>query len=346
MIIESGIDVVQVLCGSVSNDNPQGLWIIAMDQNLRLLYIEPIVPPLGGGLDAALDQHVEAVETFLYDQRDVEYFALAWSTAVVREHESGWLKRLDDKVKEALSLGARRLLGQIVFDPHTMFASIPSCDFSLEPQLSDLPRAMAIAGPHGLDCGCPPCRADRREFDESFEDSGAYGDEYLYSDDLYAGRGPRDEGPFEGGPHLARGRVRHRPARGVGPHDGLPLDLSPSDEPQFDPIWKRWYPEPERAYRRWTFDEEVTIAQSHFAGLSCFDISILVQRQPSAVASRLNKLGISSRIVETTPQPPVPLEELENLARTLETPLGDAEPPRANSAGPESPGPNAPPPDR
>ena len=33
---------------------------------------------------------------------------------------------------------------------------------------------------------------------------------------------------------------------------------------------------------------------SHEQGLSCFDISLLVSRQPGAVASRLNKLGLSS----------------------------------------------------
>jgi hypothetical protein len=278
---------------------------------------------------------------------------VAWSTDVEREREPGWLRRLDERLRELLALGSRRLLGQVVFDPQSMFASVPRCDFSLEPDLAGLPRAMAIAGPHGLDCPCPPCVADRRAFDDSYSDD-SYG--YYGSDDSYGGAelypygaygdepvadGPHGDVPFSGvtltgsPPQYGgrRRRTRRYPWQRSRQVKALELvgrggeDPAPYDEPTFDPVWKRWYPDPERAYKRWTFDEEVEVVRSHFAGLSCFDISILVRRQPSAIASRLRKLRIPSSTI------------------ILEHPTADATP----SPGPRpgaGPGPVSAPPDR
>ena len=325
MIIESGMDVIQVLRGSLGFDDPRGLWIIAMDEGLRLLYVEPVVTDLVGGVD----EYVDDIEMFLDGENTVQYFALAWSTDEVRELEPGWLPALDDRLRESLSLRGRRLLGQLVFDPRTMFSSVPRCDFSLEPDLQDLPRAMVIGGPHGLDCPCPPCVADRRDYDESYD----YGyDEIGFPttdlDDTapgdYSGRPPW--WPPRQGRFPSRVGERARGIRALdrlGRYAGQPEVY---DEPQYDPVWNRWYPDPARAYKRWTFDEEVEIARSHFAGLSCFDISILVSRQPSAVASRLNKLGISSRTVMVATAPPVfGAPELE--PPELEPPATDPLPP-------------------
>lgn len=255
MIIESGIDIVQVLCGSVSENGPRGLWIIAMDENLRLLYVEPVA----GEISGAIDDYADDIAMFLDGENRVEYFALAWSTDEVRERGSGWLGALDTRLREQLSGRGRRLLGQIVFDPRTMFATVPGCAFSLEPGLSDLPRALAIRGPHGPSCGCPVCASERREMEASYDAQAEYDDPAFWGDGVGAP-------PF-------------------------------FDEPRYDAVWRRWFPDPERAYKRWTLDEEADIARSHFAGLSCYDISILVKRQPSAIAARLNKLGISSSTI-------------------------------------------------
>jgi len=311
----------------VSNDDPRGLWIIAMDGGLRLLYIEPLL----GQLTADVDDYADDIEMFLDGQPEVEYFVVAWSTDVVREREPGWLRRLDDRLRELMALGSRRLLGQVVFDPQSMFASVPRCDFSLEPDLAGLPRAMAIAGPHGLDCPCPPCVADRRAFDDSYsysDDSyGSYDGSYPYGpygdepdadgsqgDVSFSGATLMGPPPRYGGGRRRRSRrypwQRSRQVRALELVGRGGEEPDPFDEPEFDPVWKRWYPDPERAYKRWTFDEEVEVVRSHFAGLSCFDISILVRRQPSAIASRLRKLGIPSNTIilehptsDATPSP-------------------------------------------
>ena len=245
MIIESGTDVVQVLCGSVADVAPDGLWIVAMDENLRLVAVEPVSSkPLVEVADPLVDQLL-AVEEVLADWPRIAYFALAWSSDVDLDRDGEWLRRLDESLRDRDELASARLLGIVVFDRTTVFASLPRCDFGYEADFDDLPRAVVIAGPHGPACSCPPCTADRRTYDDFY--------------------------------------------------DGALDDPDLVDHPFYDSFSRRWFPEPERAHKRWTTDEEATIAQSHFSGLSCFDISMLVHRQPGAVAARLNKLGISSR---------------------------------------------------
>jgi len=298
MIIESGIDIVQALCGSVSNDDPRGVWVVATDENLRLLYIEPIAAAVVGDIV----DHADDVELFLGDQHDVEYFALVWSSDEVRERDSGWLNTLDTRLRERLASSGRRLLGQVVFDPNAMFATVPGCAFSMEPGLADLPRALAIRGPHGLGCGCPICAAERREMEASYDPGADYDDPAFWADGVGA------------------------PKRFDQPRL--------FDEPQYEPSLRRWIPEPERAYKRWTFDEEVDIARSHFAGLSCFDISILVKRQPSAIAARLNKLKISSSTVVLT-RSPERRTEAGAEAETEAGPRSDLPPSRSDPARPD-----------
>jgi hypothetical protein len=319
MIIESGIDVVQVLCGSVSDGIPDGLWIVAADENLRLLYVDRVRSPYGGGwgrpggggmggdplgdlrgdprgdlrggtlgdvlrdVDAYIDSHLDAVEECLVDSPSIAYFALAWSSDADLDRDSSWLRDLDERLRERPELATSRLLGIVVFDRTTVFASLPRCDFSLEPDFVALPRAVAIAGPHGPTCPCPPCSADRR----SFSDSG--GADYHDHDGDYSDESGNDYPDYD-----------------------YP-DYAPADDhPHYDPLSNRWYPEPDRARKRWTTDEEQTVTQSHFVGLTCFDISMLVRRQPRAVASRLNKLGISSRTY--VPERDSPVSALQGTA--------------------------------
>ena len=153
MIIESGIDVVQVLCGSVGDGTPVGLWIVAADEDLRLLSVEP-VPLRGVGGDYpgvrasdSLIARLDAVEEMLLDSPRIAYFALAWSSDTDLECDSTWLRDLDSDMRERPELSAARLLGLVVFDPTTVFASLPRCDFSLDRDFHDLPRAVAVRAP-------------------------------------------------------------------------------------------------------------------------------------------------------------------------------------------------------
>jgi hypothetical protein len=284
MIIESGRDVLQVLWGAQNDADPPALWLVALDGNLRLITVEPIVDAMIDGPEG----YVDRIEEALYDSpRPIAYFALGWSTSRVYD-DARWLHELDDRLRATSELASATLLGQIVFERSSAYISVPECEFTLYPEFSWLPRALAIPGPHGTDCRCAVCGPEN-----AFDDDGR--DEYDY--DLPVG------------PSRSHSR---RYLRGFASAFTETDDPPTVDDLYFDPISKRWYPEPARAYKRWTVDEQATVVRSHNEGLSCFDISMLVQRQPGAVASRLNRLGLSSKTV-------VP-ELLEPAAITPEEP--------------------------
>lgn len=256
MIIESGHDVRLVLASAVRRDDIEGICIIAMDKDLRLLSVAEVVPRTA---DADVLDHVgdiaEALDTAT--SRPPRYFALAWTSRDPGGPDTRWLEEIDSRLASEPALAHLQLLGLIVLDPQGTSTTVPPCDFSLYPELAELPRAIAIAGPHDAGCSCQACSGDHRILD-----GWATAEAYDY------------------------------PA-----------------EPEYDSDWKRWSPDPARAYKRWTEAEDTALVSAHFEGLSSFDISMMLQRQPGAVASRLNRLGISSRtFVAGESAPTVPLE--------------------------------------
>ena len=300
MIIESGRDVLQVLWGARNDADPPALWLVALDRDLRLITVEPIVDVMIDGPEGYVDQ----IEEALYDaRRPVSYFALGWSTHRVFD-DARWLHELDDRLRATSELAAATLLGQIVFERSSVYVSVPECDFSLYPEFRWLPRALAIPGPHGMECRCAVCGPEN-DFELRGDDRG--GHDY----DLPGGR--------------SRGHSR-RYLPGFASAFADEDDPSAVDDLSFDPISKRWYPEPARAYKRWTVDEQETVVRSHGEGLSCFDISMLVQRQPGAVATRLNKLGLSSKTVvpelirASPPADPHPVPPADSVQQTGITP--------------------------
>jgi hypothetical protein len=167
---------------------------------------------------------------------------------------------------------------EVVFDGDGSFSTLPHCEFSLYRELDHLPRTHAFLGPHGWACRCPACTAERRmleDDDRGIETADDY--DYGYGADDYAD---------------------------YGTGTGIGTGASSPDLPRFDPVSRRWVPDPARAYRRWTRDEEVSLARSHLEGLSTFDISWLLQRQPGAIRSRLQRLGFSTRRVTPPTAPP------------------------------------------
>lgn len=259
MIIESGHDLALVLDTVTDRSEQLGICVISMDDDLRLIAVDELRPTSAepDPLENLLD-HVELIaEALEYYSQPARYYALAWSTTRSMGDDVAWLRALDDRLRAHPDLGRARLLGQVVHAADGTSATLPTCEFGLYRELSDLPRALVIPGPHGDHCPCVVCERERRimgEYDYDYSERG-------YSD-------PEDE-----------------------------LWPGTAGNPRFDPMWKRWYPQPARAFKRWTESEESTLVASHLEGMSCFDISLVLLRQPGAIASRLNKLGLSSRTV-------------------------------------------------
>ena len=324
MIIESGHDLRLVLGPVESQIALNRICILPLDAELRLLSVITLVPDPDEPhiLDA-----VPAIASLLFhDAPEARYLALAWASDRESGRDAEWLRDLDDRIRGDGLLGPVRLLGQIVFTPDGTAITVPECDFALYPELSDLPRVVSVPGPHDDGCCCPACERDRRLLrqqnaewrllDEDYrareeeddlrawyEDHHGWGvDAYpRWEADGYRSWGVDDSHrAWAADEEFSRARERKSPnfhARWpslyVAPQASPEID----DTPRYDPFWNRWFPEPERAHKKWTPDEEHALQRAHAEGMSCFDISILLHRQPGAIAGRLNRLGLSARTV-------------------------------------------------
>ena len=298
MIIESGHDLRLVLGTAEHQLERKSICIVALDEELRLITIVELSPDSDepGILDS-----VPAIAAALFDETpEARYLALAWSTDREMGRDVGWLRSLDERIRGDGLLEPVRLLGQIVFAADGTSITVPPCDFTLYPELRDLPRSVSIPGPHGDSCTCPLCVRDRRFFEAEYSDlmyPEPYPEEYGADSGSGSGSGSGEYGYPTARERQAPSFHARRPslftAPGAAPVAGPHVD----DTPHFDPFWNRWYPAPERSYKRWTREEEVALQRAHADGMSCFDISILLRRQPGAIASRLNRLGLSARTV-------------------------------------------------
>jgi len=291
MIIESGHDLRLVLGTAEHQLERKSICIVALDEELRLITIVELSPD--GDQPEILDS-VPAIAAVLFDETpQAHYLALAWATDREMGSDASWLRRLDERIRGDGLLEPVRLLGQIVFAADGTSITVPPCDFTLYPELHDLPRSVSIPGPHGDSCTCPVCVRERRFFEAEYSDlmyPEPYPEEYGsdFGSDQYRPTNRERQAPSF---HARRPALFTAP--GAAPVAGPDVDATP----HFDPFWNRWYPAPERSYKRWTRDEEAALQRAHADGMSCFDISILLRRQPGAIASRLNRLGLSARTV-------------------------------------------------
>jgi hypothetical protein len=302
MIIESGHDLRQVLGSPERLIELSRICIVPMDEHLRLLDTIELVP------DSDEPDILDALEviagTISADAPEARYVALVWATRRAMGENLDWLHELDDRIRAEPMLRQVRMIGQVVYAADGISATLPLCDFTLYPELRDLPRTVSVPGPHGEQCPCPACAEERRIL-WGDEGGGSYDDRDPYDDRSYEDYGSIDYSETDlrdvqrrygiaGFPERRSPTFRaRRPALYTPPRatDDSTVDAAP----RYDPFWKRWYPDPERAYKRWTQEEDDTLASAHDTGMSCFDISILLRRQPGAIASRLNRLGLSAR---------------------------------------------------
>ena len=292
MIIESGHDLRLVLGSAERQIELKHICIVPLDAELRLLTVIELVPVSD---ESEMPDCVPAIAEVVRDETpEARYLVIAWATDRAMGANVDWLRDLDERIRGDGLLGPVHLLGQFVFAADGTSITVPECDFTLYPELRDLPRSVSIPGPHGDQCSCPVCERERRYFDEQYS-------EWMYSEWMHSDstsddyRAPDDD-------EYSRARERRspnfharRPALYAVPQAAPDAEIN--ETPRYDPFWNRWFPAPERAYKKWTSDEEVALQRAHADGMSCFDISILLRRQPGAIASRLNRLGLSARTV-------------------------------------------------
>jgi len=155
MIIEAGYDLVRLADDSVNRNSRsrRALWMIALDEHLRLLSTPRITRDMNLPVAAYIDEISAALRQ---SPLPVRYIALAYRAAG-HSSESTRLGEADERLTADGWLGDVDLLGQIVFDRTGFSSSVPRFSFRDYIGLEQLPRAVSVLGPHEVGCECVAC---------------------------------------------------------------------------------------------------------------------------------------------------------------------------------------------
>jgi len=155
MIIEAGYDLVRLADASVNGGSRarRALWMIALDEYLRLISTTSIVREMHLPVAAYIDEISAALHR---SSMPVKYLALAYRSSTTSS-DSTWLGESDERLTADGWLGDVELLGQIVFDRTGVFCTVPRFGFRDYIGLEHLPRAVSVLGPHDVGCECVAC---------------------------------------------------------------------------------------------------------------------------------------------------------------------------------------------
>jgi hypothetical protein len=157
MIIEAGYDMTELLSPRVhaTKANRRALWMLAMDDELRKLFITQVCAEYTFPLEQHIPDIVKALEC---EYGYVTYFVLAHMLPQLGNNIEQTVYNEDEPLQTAPELEGRQFLGRLVFDGEFMYSSAPQFSFRDYPLHDDLPRIAVVKGPHPhLDCQCLAC---------------------------------------------------------------------------------------------------------------------------------------------------------------------------------------------
>lgn len=157
MIIEAGYDILELVSPKLftrRDARRRGMWVLALDEDLRNLYIAKV-----GGKHRSVEDRLPAIAQAL-DGRNLRPVA-HWAAAVVDTSYGGDLSQMfrhvDRTLSEAALLADRNYLGCYVSDGKALYGSTPRYSFRDYPLLAHLPRPAICPGPHDFVCACLAC---------------------------------------------------------------------------------------------------------------------------------------------------------------------------------------------
>jgi len=159
------------------------MWVIALDKNLRQLYMKKIGGAASGPIEECIPRIAKALR---WDKLGcVTYYAFARLDTDLPEEYSGAFERQEEVLRLAPELIAHELLGTYLSNGKDLYRSGPRYSFRDYLGMEHLPRTAILPGPHEYPCECLACtqheemlRANRerqRPIDASTGE-GLYGD--------------------------------------------------------------------------------------------------------------------------------------------------------------------------
>ncbi|HAM26360.1 MAG TPA: hypothetical protein DCP11_06510 [Microbacteriaceae bacterium] len=168
MIIEAGYDIHQILHGEIFSrgTRTKGLWVVGMDENLRLLITTRATGHMNGPIAEHLDELLAALTR---TPGTVRYYALAYAVDRLPEDNANCPHHVDEPFFASPALAPYELLGRVVFDDTSMCSTVPRYSFRDYPSLAHLPRTGVVLGPHDVSCTCFACTQHRKMLERNQE---------------------------------------------------------------------------------------------------------------------------------------------------------------------------------
>ena len=159
MIIEAGYDLFELFAPKLfvrrTAKRRLGTWVIAMDENLRNLYMEEV----GGEASEPLGDRIPQVAEALNKNElgHVAYYALAQLDTGLSGDRSAEFQSLIETLRLAPELIEHECLGIFLSDGKGLYGSGPRFSFRDYIGYEHLPRTAFFPGPHEYPCSCMAC---------------------------------------------------------------------------------------------------------------------------------------------------------------------------------------------
>lgn len=159
MIIEAGYDLLQLFSPDLfpkrKMPGRRALWVIAMDEDLRLLYSKKVK----GDANLPIEERACEIADALADESPwrVAYFAVACLDTDLCGNYSSEFERQVEMLRSAPELIEHELIGHYLSDGKGLYSSAPRYSFRDYLGLEHLPRVAILPGPHEYPCDCLAC---------------------------------------------------------------------------------------------------------------------------------------------------------------------------------------------
>jgi hypothetical protein len=171
MIIEAGYDLFELFSPRLfvrrTPKRRQGTWVLAMDENLRNLYVKKVG---GEESDPIADRIPDVLKALGQDSLGrVVYYAVARLDTGLGSEFDVEFEQFVDTMRQAPELMDFEPLGWFLSNGKSARCTGPRYSFSDYVGYEHLPRVAFLPGPHDHPCNCLACAQDEMRRQRSWE---------------------------------------------------------------------------------------------------------------------------------------------------------------------------------
>ncbi len=159
MIIEAGYDLFQLFAPHLfpkkRKPGRKAMWVIAMDDQLRQLYVKKVKGDAGATMESRVCDIADSLAGHF--PTPTAYFAVGCLDTDLRGDYGAEFERQYDTLRSAPELIEHEFIGNYLSNGKSLYSSAPRYSFRDYVGLEHLPRVAILPGPHEYPCECLAC---------------------------------------------------------------------------------------------------------------------------------------------------------------------------------------------